>query len=554
MSATFLFNNVSAEELGITAAVLRRVNLDEDTLELTFSRDVDVASSFPMDSDIVLMKDGVVIFRGKAKPAAFSGDAQSEGRTVVFANGWWHLTRLPFADETGESSGERTTNSLLYRGGESTLQMLETLVSYAAAREVPVRRDTLSLDAVTPTRTQTSDRTVADLVRMVMNWHYDSALRWNYSTNPPTIETVRRAALAATIKNFSVGTRPLAGVSLVSRQDLVPRRVIIRVERRGTATNTRGYRSASDTEVYPPGDSSLDELDVLTLTMLLDDEDSYEDGQAQRLYEMLAAFPWEGELHFQDEDCSTGLNVGDAICLAAGQSDWAAMNAFVQEIEEDLFAGKTRVGVGLPRHLGLITLAGLRRDVQGDKHRDDAAAEVPEALDASSVPSGQFQIYGRPGDDGFWHVYVTPGTVGTGEPGQDLVPKWNADALDEEPRPYVELSRGDELDLFLRVEWLPDVQYFALVDSEEVTFYEYRAIGTGDIEGDVTVEDAVEGAQAPIVNPETGAVTQNGVYFFKIGRISWLSGDVPVISQEMAGSFSLWHVPPNRLYKLPDPV
>jgi hypothetical protein len=83
---------------------------------------------------------------------------------------------------------------------------------------------------------------------------------------------------------------------------------------------------------------------------------------AQTLFLAVGFVPYEGSVVLTEQECSGSVAVGNTLNLAgSAQADWASMNAVVQQVEENLETGTTRVTFGPPSHLGVPDLVELLR-------------------------------------------------------------------------------------------------------------------------------------------------------------------------------------------------
>lgn len=548
MGATFLLNGIAPAAIGVTGLKLQRRSQEKDSLSIQFASELEAERFLASGDAIALTKDGRRIFAGKALPAITAGVADNEGYGITAHNAWWDMERLQFVSSGGTEPTSISTLSRLFLDqngtGCSTQQAIRDLVGFAVGRGVQIQNGGLDLDTVNPPPASAANRMVGELIQRVLRWHPDVATVFDYSvTGYSALRTVKRGTFA---KSFSLGAAPLAGISIQPRNDLVPNGVIIRYERGSAQVDVFGYREAEWVDRWP-GNARPDDIGALAITLTLGDNDSYEVGSAKRLYEALALI-WEGELTFADEDCDTGLAIGDSVNLTGGRAEWATMNAFVQEIEEDFFNGQTIAKLGLQRDISTLLLRGLIRDLGDLHHRDDVlAANVTQQ---NQVPGGAFVIYTQLiGAD--WWVGITPGTVDLGQPEEPPVVRYDGVDLARVPPPMTKIAANGYLEFFIKVKFRPDVQAFELTDAEGFAITEYRALGTGTLAQDPAIVTSLdEPSHGPEVNPESGEVTREGVYFFRLGSVLRGSGGAPTVSQIWSGSFSLLHVPPNRLFRL----
>lgn len=87
-------------------------------------------------------------------------------------------------------------------------------------------------------------------------------------------------------------------------------------------------------------------------------------GIAQYLFNHLNTLQYDGDaVHvaasFADKAAANYIDLGNTLNLANGAPEWAAMNAQVQEIEEDYFTHETTVQIGVAKHLNAGQLSSI---------------------------------------------------------------------------------------------------------------------------------------------------------------------------------------------------
>jgi hypothetical protein len=84
-------------------------------------------------------------------------------------------------------------------------------------------------------------------------------------------------------------------------------------------------------------------------------------GLAQALYDAAGVLQYDGVLELTEQECSGVAAPGLLLNLTGGRTEWAAMAAQIQRVEEKLDLGQTRITVGPAKHLGHADLAELLR-------------------------------------------------------------------------------------------------------------------------------------------------------------------------------------------------
>ena len=85
-------------------------------------------------------------------------------------------------------------------------------------------------------------------------------------------------------------------------------------------------------------------------------------GVAQYLYEALNLLHFEGDFKITEQECSGGIQVGQALNLTGGRAEWAEMEAQVQQITEEIDSGMTTAKLGPPKLLSVQNILELLRN------------------------------------------------------------------------------------------------------------------------------------------------------------------------------------------------
>jgi hypothetical protein len=75
-------------------------------------------------------------------------------------------------------------------------------------------------------------------------------------------------------------------------------------------------------------------------------------GLAQALYNAVSVLQYDGVLELTEQECSGTAAPGQLLNLTGGRTEWAAMAAQIQRVEEMLDVGQTKITVGPAKHLG----------------------------------------------------------------------------------------------------------------------------------------------------------------------------------------------------------
>jgi hypothetical protein len=80
--------------------------------------------------------------------------------------------------------------------------------------------------------------------------------------------------------------------------------------------------------------------------------DTVPSGAATACYNALNAAQWEGTIQLMEQDCSGSVHQGNRLRITNGATDWAAMDAIVQQVTELLDHGLTTITLGPPDGMG----------------------------------------------------------------------------------------------------------------------------------------------------------------------------------------------------------
>jgi hypothetical protein len=226
------------------------------------------------------------------------------------------------------------------------------------------------------------------------------------------------------------------------------------------------------------------------------------------------------------------------------------MQAFVSEVRETPYEGRTEVSFGLPPHLALKEWVDLMRFQSRWRVRDElAASDTP----VDDPPDTQLTGYvTRRVSDGLWVLRVTTGHVSDGV--AEVVPYWmeTSDDLDSSPVAPMELLlvEGGTVEAFVYVDWRPQPTEFGLLDDDDAPFTEWHDTGAGRVDA-ARIRFAATDAQSPSVEAAGGAVTHGHLYF-KLGTATWALGEAgPEFSTRRTGNMQILHSPPDRFYLVP---
>lgn len=209
-----------------------------------------------------------------------------------------------------------------------------------------------------------------------------AALRFDYDGDIPAGQLLTRGD---SVKTFAWGTSALADMNLRDDSDDAPRAMRLRyvlttgldtlteeeIQELGRLRVTTGpdlddERGAGTGLVH--GWTGCHEWEKLTLYTGWESDlaltfatDPFGQQMADYILDQLGDLNWSGTMSFLDENCDTGIKPGDSINITGLHSDFTAMNALVQQVEEYPGSGQTKVTVGFPLGIDATSLYQLYR-------------------------------------------------------------------------------------------------------------------------------------------------------------------------------------------------
>ena len=376
------------EAWGITSkarVIFRSGESDEFTFEV---RPADILADppFALDDAITLKKDGVIWFVGFVREVPAAGSAQYERQSYVVKNFWDRLERLVFQqNRTIVSTDFLTTNQYatsdvvlcqdvnlttgVYTKVDAGAQ-IDAILAYAAAHGVTFSYSR-SYTAPTPPSESARDITCAAALRRMLSWSPDVVTWVTYDSGSPVLHMNQRTALTQIPVNL-VTSAP-EDFQLSKRDDLVPAGVVfnllwqqinptdhlpytrLTVQSAGATTGVGVIISTIDTPFVQDGTAS----EPMPTGPALSGRNF-----AQYFYAALATVFFDGHITFKAADVPGTIRPGHSLNLTGtSRTGWATAKALVQEVTEDLFAGRTEIRVGPNHQLSgkdLVALASLR--------------------------------------------------------------------------------------------------------------------------------------------------------------------------------------------------
>lgn len=385
MSATWTLQrsgdgaNKTLAEWGVTSAVRTRVNQGVGTLDLVFGgRDFDAANVFPYGAQVVLRRDGVVWFAGRAITPARAAKGGLENQRVRIADAWHDLSRLVFS-QPWVTEGGSVNYGVTIHGGTSPVSVdaeINAVLDFAIGHARPLTNaGGVILNTKCPPEV-IRDATCADVIRRMLRWCPDAVTWLDYSNYGVThtgygdfprypVFYAQSSGYRFPVSVNITGGR-VADFEVVERTDLsVPAVVFLsRVAQPGISSGSDFDRALSRfaRDAYPSGATGTEDG---ALVMSFDDTGSGAgEGAAQAMWQACQSRAWQGRLVLQDVDCAEDVQIYNRLDLTGGRPEWAVMQANIQQTSDDILHGRTTITFGPPEHLGpqdLVTLLRLNQ-------------------------------------------------------------------------------------------------------------------------------------------------------------------------------------------------
>jgi len=589
-TVAWLLNNVPLADLGISESSAQFIN--QGISRMVFAiRNATLAEAvgFTYRQDVTIKRDGVIWFVGKIAKTPRWGEWGKAGSTIEVWDAWWDLSLLTYeqawnggvttrilqnADKITEATDENGGVQIgvgdwiryEYEGGDpqDTKDELQNLLSFAKQRGVALQIGTL-LTGYEVWPEEFVDRKVAELIIALLRWHPFAVTWFDYGTEGgPTLHVQTRGDTSVLVRLPDLSFNLSAGGQITvshcdPRSDLVPPCILIRYE-----LQEDGEATIVHTDKAPAGATGK-EIGAFITTVTLGDGAAWDttpivgappppDGWtltripedfAQRYYDEYT-LTHDGEMEIAEENAGSTRYMGKCVNFSNGLAAWTTMRAPVQSVTVDLRFARTNIVFGSGNAIGiedaLKRLLRYRRPTNQGKRDTSTPPEDEFAPAAGPLCAFCVRI-----DEDTVAMRVAPGIVADGI--EETVPTFGDSgiALDAVVPPEIEVTEGALFELYLEVDWTPNVSAFTLLDDLGATFTEYRAVGTGTVNS-TRIAFTVSGAQPSIVNAATGEVTQDAVLFFHLGTFRWDVGQSPSYQPKRIGSVQVIHMPPERYY------
>lgn len=493
-------NGQSPSSYGVTIARREVRNLLSDEVILTVSRRR-LSLAFAFEEAVSIERDGIVWFRGHVSRLPEGANEVDEGASYTVSGPLWWLGRVMFGREYATFGGRMETSFsvglFLSRQGRITLaaQVAEIFAwaSRHAAGKFHFMPDASTITDLTPPPVMADDAMCDAVLRDALAWMPDAALRVDYAAEPPAMTILPLASCPA--HDYSLGSPPLTSATVEPEHEGRVRGVHLRYN----STGDLAFVSPPGlTDVYPAGTEGS-APGVLSLSLSSED---FLPGLplARSLYDSFSSLGWKGDARFAGREIES-LGVGDRLAIDA----WPSAAVHVQTISFDVANGITSASCGSKAHLGARDLIALAKPLRNSRRASE------ESLPGPSHPFAPYLVK----RDGRYYLRIAAGVVR--DMNGDVTPYWNGVRLNAANPPEVHFTPGFRAELYLRVQFTPDVATFdfSYTDPEGVgvAATAKRFVSTGVINSTVIVNG--RGANRLPVLFDTGLVFP-GVYYFAL--------------------------------------
>lgn len=350
---------------------LRSWNADELTFEMAM-QDSFGAREFVFRDDIVLKKDGVVIFVGLLKRRSVIAGTQERQRYTAL-NFWDEMEQLVYeqprnivADDFVSLDLVATTQIVLGRdiatGAKiDTSLQISNLVAFALANGISVGLDSAFTGLTAPWE-QANDVTVASAIRRMAAWQPDLLGRANYQATPPRLHLRRPNDFEVVTVDLTETTKVI-GLECERRDDLRPKGVVFYFLTTEVGPDNVSYTRVTTQTGGPYGVGP----GVIKSTIPIGDGEDIPPNLAFNYYAAVSTVFLEGKLTLKGEECLTILKPGDLILFQNGSAEWDASFGPVKEVTHQFGSGVSVITFGPPSFLSASTFAALNARLKASR-------------------------------------------------------------------------------------------------------------------------------------------------------------------------------------------
>jgi len=245
----------------LTRPVLNLVNLGRDILTAQTAAEFDSEGIAEFGDSVQLYRDEVKWFDGECFIVPRSANGTREAITYSFVGPWNFLERNTYKMPWYRASNGSTiyTSHLLFPL-QSVAQHITDALTYAIARGANLQIGTITAPIIPPS-SETTDITIAGVLRQMATYAPDCVGYLDYSTTPPTFHFKPRSALTAVTLQMPSSALPFGSrlevIEPVARQDLQVDNVVIIYEILSQIDGRQKFGFTTD--VHPPATTGLED-------------------------------------------------------------------------------------------------------------------------------------------------------------------------------------------------------------------------------------------------------------------------------------------------------
>jgi len=289
----------------LSAYDLRRTLANQAADTVTFVLPAQGSQPYAVDDMLKIYRDGVLWFSGTLTDIKTELRGAGEVWAHTVKGPWYRLEQLVFQQPWTYHAGILYSSHLLLNlaapnTAVSTIDQITAVLSWVNyAAQQRGENDVLQIGSILPGTAlyapidEVRDMTCAEVIRRELRWHRDAVVYWDYTTDPPTIHILTRAAMQT--HDLDIGTIGVDLLDVKPRHDIQLPAVVIRYERTSKIDGEDVMDFATD--AAPSGATGLEEGALLATISL-------QGVQAQDVKATLATQPILAE----DPDSQTQLN------------------------------------------------------------------------------------------------------------------------------------------------------------------------------------------------------------------------------------------------------
>lgn len=403
MSATWTIKRIRASESDVARtlegwdiidAVFSLVSFGRDTMRITQTKPIDEEDDFTNEDIVRLYRDGVQVFMGVVVRPVSMGTGSSEQRvTVIFGPWFWAETtpcQLDWAFDGDLEKVAKIGQITVYMDADGIQQNIGNamtgLVDDLIATGAPWSRGFLDGRGVPPPR-YLENVSYSEVFQMVVECVPDMVAWFDYQFDEPRFN-MRDPDQIVPI-DIPIETKPadgsprLAELPEVGRHDYdkVPY-VEIQLKSKskfdividGTGATEPRFKSHYDKYRHPLAPDArggivvkIDETDPMVPNPEIPGTGWNALAFAQRAYEAFSGMLWRGSFVMVGDDIDARLRPGLRVNFTEGRESWESMNGLVQQVEHNIFAGRSTAVFGPPLQISpsdyVDKLIALRRQL-----------------------------------------------------------------------------------------------------------------------------------------------------------------------------------------------